>query len=234
MRRTYRLAVTAVSAVIVAALTTAVAFGAGYLGPGHYVSTFADASGAWFSSGFVSVSVDRNNFVFRGHDGTSYMQEATILIFSVKTNTVLGEECFVIPDKDFVQSDGVQLASLNTTASSLCPGFATPLASVVGLSGGKGGGPGPGGNIVLPVTFNVNWQGNGTTATSINTGRFSCGGFSSENEGQMSSASGAATGTITFGDGTVLPLGDSAQASVDSGSDTSDMQGYPSIQCFGK
>jgi len=235
MKRVHRLALTIVGAAIVAAVTTATAFGAGYLGPGHYVSNFADASAQWFSTGFTNVSVDRNTFVFRGHGGTSFMQHATILIVQVKSPTVLGDECFVIPDQDFVESNGVQAASLNAIGdtSNLCPGFATPLSSVLKGSGTKGG-PGPGGNLVLPLTVNLSWTGNGVTATSSGVGRFDCAGFSSVNQSHSMTTLGAATGTLTFGDGTVMSLAGSDFGSIDSGSDMSDLQGTPSAQCLGK
>jgi hypothetical protein len=236
MKRVYRLAITAVSTAVIAVLTTAAAFAAGYLGPGHYATNFADASGTWFTSGFASVTVDRNTFVFRGHNGTSYMQDATILMVQLKTPTVLGFDCFLIPDQDFVESNGVQAASLNATgdSSNLCPDFATPLPAVLSGSGGKGGGPGPGGNIQLPLTVTLSWAGNGTTSTSSDQGTSSCGGFSGEFHSHMSSAAAAATGALTFGDGSVMSLTNSDSGSVDSGSFTSNMQGYPSPACFGK
>src|SRR5258708_27059717 len=62
--------------------TSSAAFAAGFLGPGHSSTGFADASGLWFpnqpSPNFLQVSVDRNEF--RSEEHTSELQSPDHLV----------------------------------------------------------------------------------------------------------------------------------------------------------
>ncbi len=103
MTRAQRLFVTAIGAVIVCAITSSAAFAAGFLGPGHSSSEFADASAAWFPDAtnlnFVDLSVSRNDFVFRptrNSGGTATMQHATLLFVTVAARACLNR-CRTLP-----------------------------------------------------------------------------------------------------------------------------------------
>lgn len=240
MTLAHRFVVTAISALIVAALTTSAAFAAGFLGPGHSSTDFADASAQWFpdrnSPYFVQVSVDRNTFVFRptqNSGGSSLMEHATLLIVAIKGPAVAGFDCFKIPDSAFVVGNGVQSASLSATVNAIdrCPGFAEPLA---GINAGKpgGGGPPPGGGIQFPLTVSATWSGNGATAIFASSDRSSCGGFSMENHTTVSSARATATGSMSMPGLTVSPS-PTDQANVDQGNVLSNIQGSPSALCVG-
>ncbi len=238
MTRAQRLLVTAIGAVIVCAITSSAASAAGFLGPGHSSTGFADASGLWFSNqpspNFLQVSVDRNEFVFRptqNSGGTSLMQHATILIVQFQTDTAAGFGCFIIPDSAFVVGSDTQSASVNVTITdpdSSCPGFAVPFA---GIASGKGGPP-PGGGIPLPLTVSGSWSGNGATATTTSADRSTCGGFSMENHLSVKSALATASVSLTM-PGLAIAPSPTRQANVDQGNVVSDIQGAPSPQCFG-
>ena len=239
MTRAQRLIVTAIGAVIVCAITTSAAFAAGFLGPGHFSTKFADANGLWFpdrtSPTFVQLSVGRNDFVFRptqNSGGSSVMQHATMLIVQFQGAT-FGSDCFIIPDSAFVVGSGEQSASVNVTItdpSTRCPGFPVALAGVA--SGKPGGGPPPGGQIPLPLTVNATWSGNGATATTTSQDRSTCGGFSMENHLSVSSARTTATASLTM-PGLTITTSPTDQASVDLGNVVSDVQGFPSPLCVG-
>jgi hypothetical protein len=235
MQRVPRVLLTAAGAAIIAIVTSVGASAAGFLGPGHTSSNFADANASWYTtSPYVQVSVDRNTFVFRPshHGGSPLMQHATILFVSVQTDTLTGQDCFIIPDSAFVQSNGVQNASVSVTvdATNLCPGFATKISGVIGDAGG---GPPPGLNLPFPVTVNMAWTGNGVTSSFSDNSRSSCGGFSSVNQTSQKSAIANATGTITLGDGTALSLSNPDFATSDAGTFQSDLQGTPNPLCYG-
>ncbi len=237
MTRAKRLLVTTIGAVIVCAITSSAAFAAGFLGPGHFSTEFADASGLWFpdqaSPTFVELSVDRNEFVFRptqNSGGTSIMQHATILVVEFKGAT-FGFDCFIIPDSAFVVGSDVQSASVNVTITdpaTRCPGFPVALA---GVASGKGGPP-PGGGIPLPLTVVASWSGNGTTATNTSDDRSSCGGLSIENHLSVVSARTTASVSLTMPGLTITPS-PTQQANVDQGNVVSDIQGSPNPLCFG-
>lgn len=239
MKLAHRFVVTAISALIVAALTSTAALAAGFLGPGHSSTDFADANAQWFpdanSPYLVQLSVNRNTFVFRpthNSGGTPVMQHATVLLVQIDGPAAAGFDCFMIPDSDFVVSNGVQSATLNATvtAADFCPGFAEPLPGV-GV-GKPGGGPPPGGGIQLPLTVAVNWTGNGATTVSMDQSRTSCAGFSILNHISDTSARATATGSLTMPSVTVAPS-PTVQANVDQGTVVSDIVGSPSPLCFG-
>jgi hypothetical protein len=239
MTRAQRLLVTAVAAVIVCAITSTAAFAAGFLGPGHFSTEFADASGLWFpdrvSPTFVQVSVDRNEFVFRptqNAGGSSLMQHATILLVQFKGNT-FGFGCFIIPDSAFVVGSDTQSASVSVTITdpnTACPGFAVPLGSLA--SGKPGGGPPPGGGIPLPLTVTATWSGNGATALTNSASQFSCGGMSVEDHFKVSSAQATSTVSLTM-PGMTITTSPTDQANIDQGTDVSDVHGSPDPLCFG-
>ena len=236
MRRMPTLVLTIAGAAVMAVVTAVGASAAGFLGPGHFSTTVADANAQWFSSSpFVMVSADRNTFVFRPshHGGAPIVQHATILFVTVQSPTMFGQDCFVIPDSAFVQSNGVQDASVNVTvdATDLCPGFATPLAGVITDAGG--GPPPGGGGLPLPLTVNLTWTGNGVTSSNVDTSRSACGGFNSENHNSMTSAIASVNGTIVFGDGSVLTLSNPDFAQSDAGTFSSEIQGSPNPLCYG-
>jgi len=241
MTRAHRFVITAISAVIVGALASSAAFAAGFLGPGHFSTDFADATSMWFpdasSPSVIQLSVNRNTFVFRptqNSGGSSLMQHATILTVAIKGPVVSGFDCFIIPDSDFVISSGVQSASLNATVNAIdrCPGFAEPLA---GLAAGKagGGGPPPGGGIQFPLTVNASWSGNGATSISNSSDQSSCGGLSMESHSSTSSARATATGSLSMPAGLVIAPSPTERASVDQGTVVSNVQGFPSPLCVG-
>ncbi len=234
MRRIPRVALTAAGAAIIALVTAVGASAAGFLGPGHFSTDTADANAAWYnSSPFVTVDVNRGTFVFRPthHGGTATMQHSTVLFVSVQTDTLFGQDCFVIPDSAFVESSGVQSASVNVTvdATNLCPGYATPIAGVIGDAGG---GPPPGQDLPFPVTVSMTWTGNGVTSYFTDQSRSTCGGYSSVNHSTTSSAIASASGTISLGDGTTLSLSSPDFAQTDAGTFTSTAQGTPNPLCY--
>jgi hypothetical protein len=240
MTRAHRLVITVISAVIVGALTSSAAFAAGFLGPGHFSTDFADATSMWFpdanSPYFAQVSVNRNTFVFRptqNSGGTSIMQHSTVLQVQLKGPAAGGSDCFIIPDSDFVVGSDVQSASVNATVNAIdrCPGFAEPLA---GLAAGKagGGGPPPAGGIQFPLTVSANWSGNGATSISTSSDRSSCGGLSIENHTSTSSARATATGSLSM-PGLAIAPSPSERATVDQGTVVSNVQGSPSPLCVG-
>jgi hypothetical protein len=237
MKRIPRVLITGAGAAIMAIVTAAGASAAGFLGPGHFSTDAADANASWYStSPYVTVSVDRGTFVFRPshHGGLPFIQHATTLYVSVQTDTSFGQDCFVVPDSAFVESNGVQSASLRVTvdATNLCPGFATPVSGVIGDAGG-GPPPPPPLDLPFPVTVTMTWTGNGVTSSNIDTNRSSCGGLSSVNHSSMASAIATASGTISLGDGTVLSLSNPDYAQTDAGSFVSDIQGTPNPLCYG-
>ena len=239
MTRAHRLLVTTIGAVIVCAITSTAAFAAGFLGPGHFSTEFADASGQWFpdrvSPTFVLLSVDRNEFVFRptqNSGGSSLMQHATILLVQFKGNT-FGSGCFIIPDSAFVVGRDTQSASVNVTITdpnTACPGFAVPLGAVV--TGKPGGGPPPVGGITLPLTVTATWSGNGATSLTNSASQFSCGGMSVEDHFKVSSVRATSTVSLTM-PGLAIRTSPTDQANVDQGTDVSDIQGSPDPLCLG-
>ncbi|HTE85457.1 MAG TPA: hypothetical protein VK821_12065 [Dehalococcoidia bacterium] len=238
MTRAQRLLVTAVGAVIVCAITSSAAFAAGFLGPGHSSSEFADASAAWFpdatNPNFVELSVSRNDFVFRptqNSGGTSVMQHATLLFVTIEGASVAGSECFMIPDSDFVVGSGVQSATLHATVNAidLCQGVPQSLSDV---AAGKPGGPPPVPGLQFPLTVSATWSGNGVTSRFNNSGRSTCGSFAMESHSSVSAAQGTATGSVSMPGLTVTPS-PTDQDSVDQGTMVSDSQGTLSPACFG-
>ena len=238
MTRAQRLFVTAIGAVIVCAITSSAAFAAGFLGPGHSSSEFADVSAAWFPDAtnlnFVDLSVSRNDFVFRptrNSGGTATMQHATLLFVTVEGPAVAGSECFVIPDSDLVVGSDVQSASLHATVNAIdrCQGLPQSLSDV---AAGKPGGPPPVPGIQFPLTVSASWSGNGTTARFNNSGRATCGSFAMESHSSVSTARGTATGSVSMPGLTVTPS-PTDQASMDQGTNVSDIQGSLSPACFG-
>src|SRR4030081_1024042 len=127
------------------------------------------------------------------------MQHATIVIVSAQTATFMGTDCFMVPDTAFVESNGVQAASLSITVDTPnCPGFAAPLSGVVTATSGKGGPPPTDTGLPLPLTVSLNWSGNGATSISNDRNRMSCGGFSADTRSDMTSAVASASGSLTF------------------------------------
>ena len=236
MKRIPRVLLTAAGAAVMAIVTAAGASAAGFFGPGHSSSSGADAYADWYSTTpYVSVSVDRNTFVFRPshHGGVATVGHMTLLFVTVQTDTTFESGCYEIPDSAFVESNGVQNASVNVTVDSpnLCEfGKATPVSDVLGDAGG---GPPPGSDIPLPLTVNMTWAGNGVTSANTDTGRATCGGFNSENQDSIKSAIASATGTLSFGDGSSITLGPSDFGTVDQSSFQSNVQGYPNPLCYG-
>lgn len=238
MTRVQRLLVTVIGAVMVCAITSTAAFAAGFLGPGHSSSEFADANGLWFpdrtSPTFVQVSVSRGDFVFRptqNSGGTSLRQHSTILIVQFKGDT-FGSDCFMIPDSAFVVGRDTQSASVNVTitdAATRCPG---PFVPISGVGSGKPGGGPPPAPIPLPLTVVATWSGNGATATTTSQDRSTCGGFSMENHLSVDSARATGSVSLTMPGMTITPS-PTDQASVDQGTVVSDIQGSPSPQCVG-
>ncbi len=238
MTRAQRLLVTAVGAAIVCAITSSAAFAAGFLGPGHSSNQFADASAAWFPDAtnpyFVDLTVSRNDFVFRptqNSGGTSTFQHATLLFVTIEGPAVVGFECFMIPDSDFVVGSDVQSASLKATvnATDRCSGAPQSLSDAVM---GKPGGPPPVPGIQFPLNISATWSGNGVTATFLDDGRATCSGFSMQTHISQSVARGTATGSLSMPSLTVAPP-PTDEASVDQGTVVSDTQGSLTPLCFG-
>lgn len=240
MTRVHRLLVTALGAVIVCAITSTAAFAAGFLGPGHSSSEFADANAFWNpdpnNSTFVELSVTRNDFVFRptqNSGGTSVMQHATLLFITIEGSAVAGSDCFLIPDSDFVVGRGVQSASLHATilsAADRCPGAPQSLTDLA--AGKPGGGPPPVPGIQFPLTVDASWTGNGVAVTIVSSGRESCAGFGMESHINVTSVRGTATSSISM-PGITVKTSPTDQASMDQGRTVSDIQGVPSLLCFG-
>jgi len=242
MRTATRLTVIAISVMLIAAVTSAGAIAAGFLGPGHYQSSFASANGAWFEDTQgnpiqVIVNVNRDTFVFRPTTagGTPLVQHATVLQILLFTygGPVNGSACFVIPDADFAVGNNVQSASLNTTlsAAEACQGRAVPLASVLGA--GPEIGAGDVGGITMPLTVQITWTGLGVTSTNNSAGLTSCGGFRTEMHFASSSASASTSGLLTLFDRSTIALPVRNQAAVRKGSSVLDVQGEPNPACFG-
>lgn len=238
MKRFRKALVIAVSGAIVAVVSAAGVSAAGLITPGHFSVDFADGNAYWYSTANASISVNRNTFIFRpSHDGgPASMYHATLLFVTIQTPTFAGSDCFQIPDLDFVESNGVQSATLNAyvDSSNLCFGSATPISDVLSGAGGKGGPP-PVTGIPLPMTVSVTWSGNGLTTSATNAGHLMCGTFSSATQSSDQLAYGSANGTLTFYDGSTSPIVLTASdfASVDQGAFQSDNQGTVDPRCFG-
>jgi hypothetical protein len=239
MKRFSRVLITAVSGAIVAVVSAAGVSAAGLLTPGHFSADFADGNAVWYSTANASISVNRNTFIFRpSHDGgPASMEHATLLYVDVQTNTISGFDCFVIPDSDFVESNGVQSATLNAyvDSSNLCYAYATPVGDVLSNRDGKGGPPPQQLPIPLPMTVSVTWSGNGVTTTGTQSGHSDCSTFTAMFQSSSKLAFGAASGSLTFYDGVTSPivLPASDFATVDQGNFQSDNQGTLDPRCFG-
>ena len=240
MKQIHRLAITAVGAAVMVVLTSAVATAAGFLGPGRYTSSFAYANASWstIDGGYTNVSVNRDTFVFRPkhHNGGSpSMQHATIVNVNTSTPSVTGSACFVVPDQAFVESNGVQAASLSVTVdeTNFCPGFAAPLSGVVSAQDGKGVPP-PAAGLPLPLTIKLSWSGNGLTTSSTDRNRMSCGSFRADTTSDTNSSVADAGGSLTFKDGTVLTLAAADFGYVNNGTSRMDISGSLNPLCLGK
>jgi hypothetical protein len=240
MKRLSRTLLTAAGGLVIALVSAAGVQAAGLITPGHFSTNIADGNAYWYSTANAQISVSRDTFIFRpSHNGgPANMYHATLLFVSIDTSTFSGSDCFQIPDLDFVESYGVQSASLNAyvDASNLCPGFATPVdAALSGAGCGKGCPPPPVPSIPLPMTVSITWSGNGVTTSSTSSAHFMCAGFNSAGESSDKSAYGSATGTLTFYDGVTAPvvLAASDFASVDQGTFQADNQGTVDPRCFG-
>jgi len=240
MKRFSRVLLTAVSGVIMAVVSAAGVQAAGLISPGHFSTNFADGNAYWYSTADASINVNRNTFIFRPsrNGGPASIYHATLLYVTINTPTFSGSDCFQIPDSDFVQSNGVQSATLNAyvDASNLCYGFATALdGTLAGAGCGKGCPPPPVADIPLPMTVSLTWSGNGVTTSSVSSAHSICAGFNMAGQASDKSAYSTAAGTLTFYDGVTSPVVLSASdfASVDQGSSQYDNQGSVDPRCFG-
>lgn len=239
MKRIPRALLTAAGAVLIAVVTAATASAGGFL-TGHFSTDVADGNAYWYSNANASINVNRDTFIFRpSHNGgPASISHATLLFVTIDTPTFSGSDCFQIPDSDFVESNGVQSATLNAyvDASSLCYGFPTPVdGALTGAGCGKGCPPPPVADIPLPMTVSITWTGNGVTTTATNSGHMRCSAFTAVAQQSSTSAYGSASGTLTFYDGVTAPivLPASDFASVDQGKFQSDQQGTNDPRCFG-
>jgi hypothetical protein len=260
MSHTRRLALTALSAAVVTAVSfitgaTLIAASMGSpaaapggkggcgIGAGQCTITQLDAFGFWFigdptNPEQVSIDPTRSTFVMRSRGGpaviTPLQTVVNVSIFSAVTGTGTGA-CFVIPDSQFVVSSDLQHATLNAslTAGELCSGAMTPqMGTLQAAPIGGSGGP-QGGSLTLPLTVNVTWTGPGLAFKSTSISTQTCGGFTSTFHTQGSSSQANANGnSLGFGDGSKLALGGTLNAGVDDFKTLIVSNGFPGSECL--
>lgn len=154
--------------------------GGGYLPPGTY--QFSDAT-AWADfptndGGDVSISVDRGEHHFRlRHGGTLpggfFPVNGTVLYVSIfRADGSGGSGCWVIPDADFTQANGLTSAALHTLlpVAQNCPGIEVTMGPAGVIPSGNGGG----GSLSGPLTVNVDWTYLGAVTRSQNNSSSMC------------------------------------------------------------
>jgi hypothetical protein len=213
-------------------------------GPGICTTDLSAAGGDFVppdgSQSFdISVGVTRSTFVFRPKGGgTPLVEHATVV--NVTTFVPQFEvDCFVIPDDTFVVSRDAQSATLDVTltADKACPGFATPLAQVVGaipFAGGGGGGTGP--QLPLPLGLNFSWKGPGASFSTVSSSTSRCTGIETTSQFNGVESQAAGTGTVTFPDGTtvseVLPFAGATDVGfIENANITFNQTGTPDPTC---
>jgi hypothetical protein len=254
MPRRLRIAVTVLSALVVAGVTTLVAAGAtGILGaaavggkgfgcgPGsfHCQTSGADAIGDWQPTAanpdFISIAAFRSTFVFRPTrpGGTATMASGTMVEVEIlDTSTGLGAfDCFTIPDTDLVISPNLQSASLNATLATQCPAPATPLADIAQPEPFTACCQ-PGGGLPLPLMVSLTWTGPGAAFTFTSDNTMHCQGFTSTFHSTGATSAETATGTLGFPDGSTLTLDPTTEANVDTSMSVIDSTGQPAAECF--
>ena len=231
MLRRFALVVSIVFCGSLALAVAAIAAGGGGLPPGDYTFTSTNAS-AFFGTlkggppgqmGFsVNVFQGLNSFAPEDGKGGPIVTNSTVVQFSVFSDTSSSGACYIL-DKpsDFKVNRDLQTASLHTTLSTLCPGFAAPLGkSLAPLAGGS----------ALPATIRVDvtWKGLGVTSVGRDRSTFQCLKYNIQSTNTVRSANANASGTTDALTGSfATPV--ATVGSVDSHEDVS---GVPDPNCF--
>ena len=222
------------------ALAAAAAAAGGGLGPGSYAFT-STAANAFFGGGakggpptptlMVSVNQGLNSFQPMHPKGPRIVTNSTMVFLTEFDATGAGGfGCFVVPASDFTVAKNLQSASLNATltADEACPGYGAPVAAgknVMSFAGGSSGG----GGLVLPITVNVSWTGNGVVSTSKVRSSFQCLSYSEDGTSSYRDSTGSASGTTSALIGQLT----SVYADVSSADSQFDISGTSQPPCFG-
>jgi hypothetical protein len=218
------------------AAAVAVAAGGG-LGPGKYTFSSTSAN-AFFGGGakggppaptfVVSVNQGLNSFQPMHPKGPRVVMNSTMVFLTEFDSTgVGGSGCFVIPASDFTVAKNLQSAALHATltADEACPGYGTPVGAgknVIAYAGGGGG-------LVLPITVDVSWTGNGVISTFEDRSSFQCLAYSEDGTSSNSDSSGSASGATSALSGQFT----SVSADVSSSDSRLDIKGTSQPPCFG-
>jgi len=222
------------------ALAAAAVAAGGGLGPGSYTFSSTGAN-AFFGGGakggpptptfIVSVNQGLNSFQPMHPKGPRIVMNSTMVFLTEFDATGAGGYgCFVVPPGDFTVAKNLQSAALHTTltAGEACPGYGTPVAAGKNLSAYAGGGGG-GGGLVLPITVDVTWTGNGVVSTYKNRSSFQCLSYSEDGTSSYRDSSGNASGATSALSGQFT----SVFSDVSSADSQLDISGTSQPPCFG-
>ncbi len=205
--------------VVTAITATAAGGGAGCgLGPGQCTSEDVGAGASLTSSdGNLGIQLDvtRTDFVFRprpGSGGTPVVLHETQLDMFISGFSggqfVNEDDCFVIPDSDFVAASDGSSATLNTNlqTDAPCGGPSVPLAVALGAIPAAGCCAGGGGGSSLLTNIEVAWTGSGATTTNVNDGQSHCTGVTTTSHFAGATQFATETGAAVMVDTTTLDL----------------------------
>jgi hypothetical protein len=141
-----------------------------------------------------------------------------------------GYGCFVIPAANFTVAKDLQSAALHTTltADEACPGYGSPVAAGKNFAAYAGGGGG-GGGLLLPITVDVSWTGNGVVSTYKDRSSFQCLSYSEDGTSSNRDSSGSASVAVSTLTGSFISL----SADVSSADSQLDIKGTSQPPCFG-
>jgi hypothetical protein len=222
------------------ALAAAAVAAGGGLGPGNYTFT-STAANAFFGGGakggppaptlMVSVNQGLNSFQPMHPRGPRIVTNSTMVFLTEFDATGAGGSgCFVVPAGEFTVAKDLQSASLHATltADEACPGYGTPVTAGKNLNAYAGGGGG-GGGLILPITVDVTWTGNGVVSTYKDRSSFECLSYSEDGTSSYRDSSGSASGATSALAGQLF----SVFADVSSAGSQLDISGTSQPRCFG-
>jgi len=209
----------------------------GGLGPGTYSFTSTSAN-AFFGVGakggppaptfVVSVNQGLNSFQPMHPKGPRIVTNSTmVFVTEFDATGAGGYGCFVIPAANFTVAKDLQSAALHTTltADEACPGYGSPVAAGKNFAAYAGGG----GGLLLPITVDVSWTGNGVVSTYKDRSSFQCLSYSEDGTSSNRDSSGSASGAVSTLTGSFTSL----SADVSSADSQLDIKGTSQPPCFG-
>jgi hypothetical protein len=231
MLRRFALVVSIAFCGSLALAVAAIAAGGGGLPPGDYTFTSTNA-GAFFGTlkggppgqmGFsVNVFQGLNSFSPEDGKGEPVVTNSTVVQFSLFSDTSSAGACYVLTNpSDFKVNRNLQTASLHTTLTTLCPGFAAPLGKTVAPLAGGGGLP-------PSIRVDVTWTGLGVVSTGHDRSTFQCLKYQTQSNNTIRSANANASGTTDALVGSfATPV-----ATVGTVDSHEDVNGVPKPNCF--